>query len=354
MAPLGPSRPGPRRDQGELRRRGGSSRTDRHQFRRESDASRSRSGRARSPRLLAPARDPAKDADKKAEAKKLKSIGYVGSPTQRSQRVIPDWTHVNAVAYNAELDQIVISVHAFSEIWIIDHSTTRPRPPATPGALGQGGDLLYRWGNPRAYRAGTKADQKLFSQHNAHWIPRGFPVRDTCSFSTTAGTGRTGTIRQLTRLSSRSMAQGRYTLERERPSGPGSPSGATRAQEVRLLRLLHFGRRPAPQRQHVHLLRTQGHGLRGDAGWQVVWKYVNPMNPATGQKKRLKQMEADFARGGRPGGLPGVLARGPPGPPEPQPPCFPGVQVRPELSGLAGKVMKPGKTIEELQSHEPE
>ena len=72
---------------------------------------------------------------------------------------IPDWTHFNAVDYNADLDQIVVSLRNFSEIWIIDHSTTTKeaagREPA--GESGKGGDLLYRWGNPRVYRAGTAA-----------------------------------------------------------------------------------------------------------------------------------------------------------------------------------------------------
>lgn len=35
-----------------------------------------------------------------------------------------DWNHINSVDYNAEHDQILLSVHNFSEIWIIDHSTT--------------------------------------------------------------------------------------------------------------------------------------------------------------------------------------------------------------------------------------
>lgn len=36
----------------------------------------------------------------------------------------PDWTHINSVDYNEELDQVIVSVHNFSEIWVIDHSIT--------------------------------------------------------------------------------------------------------------------------------------------------------------------------------------------------------------------------------------
>lgn len=114
----------------------------------------------------------------KEQQEKLKSIGYVGAntPTGKPPRQNPDWTHCNAVAYNPQFDQIIVSVHGFSEFWIIDHSTT-PKEAAghTGGRYGKGGDLLYRFGNPLAYRAGTKRDQKLFSQHNAHWVPLGVP-----------------------------------------------------------------------------------------------------------------------------------------------------------------------------------
>tara|TARA_B110000908_G_scaffold131204_1_gene154388 strand:+ start:893 stop:1813 length:921 start_codon:yes stop_codon:yes gene_type:complete len=41
---------------------------------------------------------------------------------------------------------------------------------STGGLAGHGGDLLYRWGNPMTYGAGTVDDQKLFYQHDTHWI----------------------------------------------------------------------------------------------------------------------------------------------------------------------------------------
>lgn len=88
----------------------------------------------------------------------------------------PDWMHVNAVAYNADLDQIALSSPNFREIWIIDHGTTTEEARGhTGGRWGRGGDLLYRWGNPRAYRNGSAADQRLFFQHNIQWIAKGLP-----------------------------------------------------------------------------------------------------------------------------------------------------------------------------------
>jgi hypothetical protein len=93
---------------------------------------------------------------------------------QTAPRKDPDWMHVNAVAYNAELDQIVLSSPKFSEIWIVDHGTTTEQARGhTGGRWGKGGDLLYRWGNPRTYRNGTNLDQRLFFQHNIQWIPQG-------------------------------------------------------------------------------------------------------------------------------------------------------------------------------------
>lgn len=63
----------------------------------------------------------------------------------------------------------MLTVRNFSELWIIDHNTT------TEEAAGPKGDLLYRWGNPRAHGNGGYEDQHLLWPHNAHWIPPGLP-----------------------------------------------------------------------------------------------------------------------------------------------------------------------------------
>ncbi|MBU0496764.1 MAG: aryl-sulfate sulfotransferase, partial [Candidatus Thermoplasmatota archaeon] len=87
-----------------------------------------------------------------------------------------DMNHINAVDYNPILDQIIVSAHNQNEIWVIDHSTTTEEASGhSGGRYGRGGDLLYRWGNPEVYHAGTSGDQQLFGQHDAQWIDEGLP-----------------------------------------------------------------------------------------------------------------------------------------------------------------------------------
>ena len=81
----------------------------------------------------------------------------------------PDWTHVNAFDYNAELDQIIFSSNYLSEVFVIDHNTTPYE------AQGPAGDLLYRWGNPANYSRGDDETRMLFAQHDVHWIAEGLP-----------------------------------------------------------------------------------------------------------------------------------------------------------------------------------
>ncbi len=86
-------------------------------------------------------------------------------------RILADWLHVNSIDYNEEFDQIMICSLYFNEIWVIDHSTTTEEAAGhTGGNSGKGGDILYRWGNPQAYRVGDDSDRKLFRQHDAQWI----------------------------------------------------------------------------------------------------------------------------------------------------------------------------------------
>ena len=93
---------------------------------------------------------------------------------------LSDWLHFNSLDYNEHLNQIVVSSLQMNEIWIIDHSTTTDEAASHSGGIyGKGGDLLYRWGNPAAYKKGLPKDQKLFGQHDPRWIDKAPPWGDS-------------------------------------------------------------------------------------------------------------------------------------------------------------------------------
>lgn len=85
---------------------------------------------------------------------------------------LDDWIHANSIAYNPELDQIVMNSRHTCEFYIIDHSTTSQEAAGSSGGTSNmGGDFLFRWGNPWAYDQGFGTDIKLFGAHDVQWIP---------------------------------------------------------------------------------------------------------------------------------------------------------------------------------------
>lgn len=128
----------------------------------------------------------------------------------------PDWLHFNGLDYNAELDQIVISCHAFDELWVISHA-----PGASP-------ELLYRWGNPQAYGRGTADDQRLFNQHNAQWIDEGLPGAGNLLVYNN-GNGRPAPapgapFSSVDEITPPLNPDGTYTIDEGLPYGPAAPA----------------------------------------------------------------------------------------------------------------------------------
>lgn len=111
--------------------------------------------------------------------RQMRATGYAGgednddedetADAQRGQGA--DWLHTNGIDYEPDHDLIVLSTPRMNEVWVIDHSTTTDEAAGhSGGRFGHGGDLLYRWGNPRTYGAGTDADRQLGYQHNPTWL----------------------------------------------------------------------------------------------------------------------------------------------------------------------------------------
>jgi hypothetical protein len=198
---------------------------------------------------------------------------------RRPFRPNPDWTHFNGVAYNSDLDQIIVSVHAFSEFWILDHSTaTAEAASHRGGRSGKGGDLLYRWGNPRAYRAGTKADQKLFMQHNAHWIPRGLPgAGHLLVFNN--GNGRPGgNYSSIDELVLPVDSQGQYTRKAGAAYGPDRPTWSySAAKKDDFYSSFISGTQRLANGNTFICSGANGTIFEVTPTKEIVWKYVNPV-----------------------------------------------------------------------------
>ena len=73
--------------------------------------------------------------------------------------------HANGITYDAINDVIFLSANFYSEVWVIDHSTTTAQAAThTGGNYNKGGDLIYRFGNPLAYN-NTSGERLFYNNH---------------------------------------------------------------------------------------------------------------------------------------------------------------------------------------------
>ncbi len=193
----------------------------------------------------------------------------------------PDWTHCNSIDYNPARDQILISSHGMNEIWVIDHSTTTAQAAGhTGGGNGvKGGDLLYRWGNPVVYRRGTTAQQKLFGQHDAQWIPTGYPGAGDISIFNN-GLGRIGGTNYSTvdEITPPVDASGHYALDSGAAYGP---TGATwtymAATPTDFYGQNISGAQRLPNGNTLICVGPSGVLFEVGASGETLWRYVNPV-----------------------------------------------------------------------------
>ena len=190
-----------------------------------------------------------------------------------------DWNHCNSVDYDPELDQIILSVHAFDEIWIIDHGTTTQEAAGHAGGRqGKGGDLLYRWGNPEAHGAGDAGDRQLYAQHDARWIETGLPgAGNVLVFNN--GMGRPeGEWSSVIEIETPAGADGAYTIGPGGIFGPAGPDWTYMADPPTDFYSHNIS--GAQRLENGNTLICEGATgtfFEVTAEGIVVWKYINPV-----------------------------------------------------------------------------
>lgn len=190
-----------------------------------------------------------------------------------------DWLHINSVRYNAQRDEIILSVHNFSEIWVIDHSTTTAQAAGhTGGNDEKGGDIVYRWGNPQAYRAGTAADQKLFSQHDARWIDPGLPGAGDIMVFNNGGKRPGGNYSSVDEITPPIDSTGHYYIDTSGVYGPTTLTWTYVAQPPTSFFAKNIsGADRLPNGNTLICEGTAGKFFEVDASGNIVWEYVNPV-----------------------------------------------------------------------------
>jgi hypothetical protein len=98
-------------------------------------------------------------------------------------------------------------------VYVIDHGTTPYE------SQGPAGDFLYRWGNPQNYDRGTEDDQKLFHQHDVHWINPGLPGAGNLMIFNN-GDGQRRPYSTVVEFSPQVNADGTYVLNEGEAYGP--------------------------------------------------------------------------------------------------------------------------------------
>jgi len=193
-----------------------------------------------------------------------------------SGRLAQFWNHVNGIDYNAQLDQVMISVRGNSELFIIDHSTTSAQAAShSGGKYGRGGDILYRWGNPQQYDRGNAASRMLYQQHHTHWVEPGLTgAGNILIFNNGIGRG----FSSVDEITPPVNADGSYSLATGAVYAPaaltwtyqGTPPSSFLSEEISGAQRLSNG-------NTLICEGAKGNVFEVTPDKQIVWQYINPV-----------------------------------------------------------------------------
>jgi len=206
------------------------------------------------------------------ELAQLQALGYVPEDAT-SDDLESDFLHTNAIAYNARLDQIALSIPVFGEIWIIDHATT------TAQARGPRGDLLYRWGNPSAYGRSDAGGKRFFYQHDVRWIPDGWEGAGNLTVFNN-GEGRAEvSFSSIDEWTPPLTADGGYALGGTEPFGPSDLAWQfVAAERSEFFSPFISGAQRLANGNTMICSGVGGRFLEVTRSGDIVWEYRNPFS----------------------------------------------------------------------------
>ena len=201
------------------------------------------------------------------------NCGNVGSNGGPAGQANGDWMHFNAIHYNADLQQIVLSSRHQDELYIIDHSTsTQEASEHTGGIYGMGGDFLYRWGNPQNYDRGNSSNHILADQHSVNWIPEGSPGAGNLIIFNNFYTNNSSSVFEITTPIN---ANGSYEINSNEPFGPDD---VTWMHTGGFFTQAQGGAFRLPNGNTLISEATASYIFEIDSNGEIVWDYDYPSN----------------------------------------------------------------------------
>ncbi len=216
----------------------------------------------------------------------MRELGYVGGEDEEKEEEAaaapaedekqdPDWLHTNAVRHLPAHDLVVLSTPELCELWVIDHSTTTEEAAGhSGGRWGRGGDLLWRWGNPRNYGAGTDADRRLDYQHDPTWIT-GTSAADLRLLVFDNGMRRETKDSRVEELLLPFDPRRGFAREAGAPFGPKEPVWSY-ADPEKFYSAFISGAQRLPNGNTLICAGAPGRVFEVTAAGEIVWDYWNP------------------------------------------------------------------------------
>ena len=254
--------------------------------------------------------------------------------------------------FNDEIGHVVINPKHFSDFIVVDHDktfvSTTNFAANIAAAAGPDGDIIYRWGNPSSYNAGTapgwmnEGDSQMYGSHNIqfirpyHWQRPHLatdkwpdPATYIKSGVTLPGAGNflifdNGCYNPSPNIGSRvleinprigasgveEVPKGQYiwpVVAGYQAATGNYPAPAQQAARLELpvqraaelLQQPYLGLPASAERQYLDHVREPGPLLRGDTVGEVVWEYLYPAATVSGGPLRSKPLRATATTPGR-------------------------------------------------------